>query len=98
MKNITEIINDLLPAIIVAIVTSGVTTVSIQGFKNFFKVELKGPAAQISTVVIAAVWSYILVIHYGQGSLVDFALNLTMTFLGATGIYEVLMQNKGDNK
>lgn len=94
MKDIVEIIQNLLPVVLVAVTNSALTTVSIQGVKNFFSVELKGNVARASTIVIAAIWSYILVIHYGGGTVIDFTLVLTMTFLGATGIYEVLMQNK----
>ncbi len=92
---VLQIIEKILPAVLLAVLTSALVTVSTQGVKNFFSVELKGNVARGATVVIAAVWSYILAIHYGQGTWTDFAMNLTMTFLGATGIYEVLMQNKG---
>lgn len=95
MKDIIEIIQNLLPVVLIAVLTSTLTTVSTQGVKNFFNVELKGNVARASTVVIAGVWTYILAIHYGGGTIVDFTLVLAMTFLGATGIYEVLMQNKG---
>lgn len=95
MKDLIEIIQNLLPVVLVAVLTSTLTTVSTQGVKNFFNVELKGNVARVSTVIIAAVWSYILTVHYGGGTYVDFALVLIMTFLGATGIYEVLIQEKG---
>lgn len=96
MKNITEITQDLIPIVTMAICTSALTTISVQGFKNYFITELKGIHAQISTIVIAIIWSYILVVHYGFGTWADFMLNLIMTFLGATGIYEVLMQKSRD--
>lgn len=92
MKDIVEIIQSLLPVVIIAVLTSTLTTVSTQGVKNFFNVELKGNVARVTTVVIAGVWTYILAVHYGGGTIVDFTLVLAMTFLGATGIYEVLMQ------
>lgn len=98
MNNIMEIIQDLMPILAVAITTSALTTISVQGFKNFFMVEIKGLWAQISTVIIVIIWSYILVVYYGEGTWTDFVLNIIMTFLGATGIYEVIMQNKSVEK
>lgn len=94
MKSITEIVHNLLPVIIMAVLTSTLTTVSTQGVKNFFNVELKGNIARLATVVITIVWSYILTVHYGGGTITDFILVVIMTFLGATGIYEVLMQKQ----
>ncbi|MDQ0359695.1 hypothetical protein [Breznakia pachnodae] len=94
MKNAVEIIQNLFPIVIMAVLTSTLTTVSTQGVKNFFNVELKGNVARLATVVITIVWSYILTVHYGGGTITDFILVVIMTFLGATGIYEVLMQKQ----
>ena len=94
MNNLINIVEDLLPIIIIAVLTSTLTTVSTQGVKNFFNVELKGNVARVTTVAITIVWSYILTVHYGGGTITDFILVVIMTFLGATGIYEVLMQKQ----
>lgn len=94
MMEITIVIHNLLPVVIMAVLASTLTTVSTQGVKNFFNVELKGNIARLATVIITIVWSYILTVYYGGGTLTDFALVVIMTFLGATGIYEVLMKKQ----
>lgn len=94
MKDILEIIKDLLPVVIVAVTNATLTTVSTQGIKKFFDVELKGDIARGTTIIVASLWCFILVIHYGGGTVIDFLLVLIMTFLGATGIYEVLVKKQ----
>lgn len=96
MKELSEIITSILPIVLLAILTSSLATVSVQGLKGFLKIELEGNKARAVTIAAAIFWSWATVIYFGGGTIIDAALVCTMTFLGATGIYEVIMQKKAD--
>lgn len=95
MKDLSEIIQNILPIVLIAIVTSSLTTVSVQGFKNFLNIEIKGNYSRVLTLVIAVFWSWTLIVYFGKGAYQDFVMALIMTLLGATGIYEVLLKKEG---
>lgn len=90
MRNLNEVMEIMLPIVLVAIVTSSLTTVSIQGFKKFLNIEISGVYSRMLTVLIALFWSWALIIYFGKGTWSDFIMSFIMTMLGATGIYEVL--------
>lgn len=96
MKELSEIITSILPIVLLAVLNSSLATVSVQGLKGFLKIELDGNKARAVTVAAAIFWSWATVIYFGGGTVIDATLVCSMTFLGATGIYEVLMQKKAD--
>jgi len=89
MSDINTIINSMLPSIIIAVIVGSLITVSTEGIKNFLNVELNGNIARVVTVAIAAFWSWSLVMFYGNGTLQDCLMVFVMSFMGATGIYEI---------
>lgn len=96
MKELSEIITSILPVVLLAVLNSSLATVSVQGLKGFLKIELEGNKARAVTIGAAIFWSWVMVIYFGGGTVIDATLVCAMTFLGATGIYEVLMQKKAD--
>lgn len=96
MKELSEIITSILPVVLLAVLNSSLATVSVQGLKGFMKMELEGNKARFATIGAAIFWAWATVIYFGGGTVVDATLVCAMTFLGATGIYEVLMQKNSD--
>lgn len=95
--DINLIIEKLLPVLAIALVVGSLISVSTEGIKKFLKLDFDGTVARVVTVAVTAFWSWALVIYFGKGTWSDFGMVFAMAFMGATGIYEVIMQRKGDS-